>query len=70
VTGETVEVNEVVKRDPGLLSGDPHGEGWLVRLKPSSRDAEQAGLVTGPAGLEAYHAFLESQGLQCRPAGG
>jgi glycine cleavage system H protein len=39
VTGEIVEVNEVVKWDPGLLNGDPYGEGWLVRLKPSSRDA-------------------------------
>jgi glycine cleavage system H protein len=70
VAGEIVEVNEMVRRDPGLLNRDPYGEGWLVRLKPSSWDADRAGLAPGPEGLEAYRAFLESQGIQCRPAGG
>jgi glycine cleavage system H protein len=66
VGGEIVEVNEAVRRNPGLLNRDPYGEGWLVRLRPTSWEAERADLATGPAGLEAYRAFLEAQGIQCR----
>ena len=36
VAGEVVEVNEALKDDPGLINADPHGDGWLVRLKHSS----------------------------------
>ena len=39
VAGEVVEVNEALKDDPGLINADPHGDGWLVRLKHSSSSA-------------------------------
>ena len=39
VAGEVVEVNEALKDDPGLVNADPHGDGWLVRLKFSSSSA-------------------------------
>ncbi|HET7876179.1 MAG TPA: glycine cleavage system protein GcvH [Methylomirabilota bacterium] len=70
VSGEIVEVNEAVRKNPGLLNRDPYGEGWLVRLKPSAWEADKAGLVTGTAGLESYREFLHAQGIQCRPAAG
>tara|TARA_Y100001968_G_C18995810_1_gene543547 strand:- start:74 stop:463 length:390 start_codon:yes stop_codon:yes gene_type:complete len=35
VTGEIVEVNESVLASPEALQNDPHGEGWLLKLKPS-----------------------------------
>ncbi len=33
VTGEVVAVNAELSRDPGLVSRDPYGAGWLVRLR-------------------------------------
>ena len=34
VAGEVVEINEKVADSPQLLNEDPHGDGWLVRLRP------------------------------------
>ena len=65
VSGEIVEVNEGVRKNPRLVNEDPYGAGWLVRLRPSAWDADRAGLVTGSAGLETYRAFLEREGIQC-----
>ncbi|MBI2527408.1 MAG: glycine cleavage system protein GcvH [Candidatus Rokubacteria bacterium] len=70
VTGEIVEVNEAVRKSPGILNQDPYGQGWLVRVRPTNWEAERAELATGAEGLEAYRSFLEAQGIQCRPAGG
>ncbi|HSS47469.1 MAG TPA: glycine cleavage system protein GcvH [Thermoanaerobaculia bacterium] len=36
VAGEVVEVNESVSDDPELLNEDPHGEGWLIKIRFSS----------------------------------
>ncbi|MDY7095849.1 MAG: glycine cleavage system protein GcvH [Acidobacteriota bacterium] len=36
VAGEIAEVNESVVDDPSKLNDDPHGDGWLVRIKLSS----------------------------------
>jgi glycine cleavage system H protein len=36
VAGEVIEVNEAVSDDPELLNEDPHGEGWLIKLRFSS----------------------------------
>jgi glycine cleavage system H protein len=33
VAGEVAEVNKSVEADPSLLSSDPYGKGWLVKLK-------------------------------------
>jgi glycine cleavage system H protein len=38
VAGEVVEINESVVDDPEMLNDDPHGEGWLVKLRFSSAD--------------------------------
>ena len=38
VAGEVVEVNEAVVDDPELLNEDPHGEGWLIKIRFSSAD--------------------------------
>jgi glycine cleavage system H protein len=36
VAGEVIEVNDAVVDDPELLNDDPHGEGWLVKIRFSS----------------------------------
>ncbi|HEX9668169.1 MAG TPA: glycine cleavage system protein GcvH [Thermoanaerobaculia bacterium] len=38
VAGEVVEVNGAVEDDPELLNEDPHGEGWLLKIRFSSAD--------------------------------
>jgi glycine cleavage system H protein len=36
VAGEVVEINEALKDDPQRINEDPHGDGWLLRIKFSS----------------------------------
>ena len=33
--GEVIQRNEVVLGDPDSLQNDPHGEGWLLKIRPS-----------------------------------
>jgi glycine cleavage system H protein len=54
LTGEVVEANEAVGDDPELLNEDPHGKGWLVRLRFDSAD-ELAALMDAAA----YEVYLE-----------
>jgi glycine cleavage system H protein len=35
LSGEIVEVNEVVAESPQRINEDPYGEGWLVRIRLS-----------------------------------
>jgi len=36
ITGEVTEVNKVLADEPGAVNEDPHGEGWLLKVKVSS----------------------------------
>jgi glycine cleavage system H protein len=65
VTGEVVEVNEVVVGAPGTINADPYGEGWIARLRADDWDADAGDLVTGSAGVEVYGQFLEAEGIVC-----
>ena len=33
VTGEVVEVNEALDKDPAVINRDPYGDGWMIKLK-------------------------------------
>lgn len=55
IAGEVVEVNEGVSDDPELLNDDPHGEGWLLKLRFSSADDLKA-LMSA----EQYEEFAKS----------
>ncbi|MEO0162318.1 MAG: glycine cleavage system protein GcvH [candidate division WOR-3 bacterium] len=33
VSGEVIEVNEKVIKDPGIINRDPYNEGWLYKIK-------------------------------------
>ena len=54
VTGEIVEANEALAETPELINKDPHGEGWLVKIRFSSQgDLEEL------MDSAAYEKFLE-----------
>jgi len=44
VTGEVVEINELLEDEPEKVNEDPYGEGWLFRVKMTD-DGELDGLV-------------------------
>lgn len=54
VAGEVVAVNDAVVDDPALVNQDPHGEGWLVRLKIAP-GADLGDLMRG----DEYEQFVE-----------
>lgn len=56
VSGEVVAVNDALEGAPDRVNADPHGEGWLFRLRPSSPD-ELERLMTS----EAYETFIQSK---------
>src|SRR4051812_38092877 len=35
LSGEIVEVNDALSKDPEKINDDPYGDGWLVRIKLS-----------------------------------
>lgn len=56
IEGEIVEVNETLESDPEKVNSDPHGEGWLFRLRPPS-----PGLADQLMTAEAYEAFIQHE---------
>ncbi len=42
IAGEVVEINEKLADKPELLNEDPYGEGWIMRVNPSTaNDVDQ-----------------------------
>ena len=56
VSGEVVEINSSLEDKPEQVNEDPHGDGWLLRLKMS--DADELGSLMEAA---AYEEFVESE---------
>lgn len=57
VAGEVVEINDSVVEDPEVLNEDPHGDGWLVKMKFSS-----ASDLKELMSADAYEEFIAGQG--------
>lgn len=55
VSGEIVEVNGDLEEAPEKVNQDPHGEGWLVKIRMSNAD-ELGELMDATA----YQSFLDS----------
>jgi glycine cleavage system H protein len=55
VAGEVVEINEAVVDDPELLNEDPHGDGWLIKIRFSSADDLKTMMKA-----EEYEEFVQS----------
>ncbi len=56
VAGEIVEVNKGLVDEPNAVNEDPHGDGWLVKVKVTS-DGAAAGLMSAAA----YEKFVEEE---------
>ncbi|WP_297438603.1 glycine cleavage system protein GcvH [Thermococcus sp.] len=54
VSGEVVEVNEVLEDSPEVLNEEPY-ENWIAKLKPTNLEEELKGLMDA----EAYAKYLE-----------
>jgi glycine cleavage system H protein len=59
VTGQVVGANPRLQNSPELLNSDPHGEGWLVRVRLADR-AEIDKLMTA----DEYEAYLQKEKAQ------
>ncbi len=55
VSGDVAEVNSALEEEPELLNDDPHGDGWLVKLRITSKD-ELEELMSA----EQYEEFIAS----------
>lgn len=55
VSGDVTEVNSALEEEPELLNDDPHGDGWLVKLRITSKD-ELEELMSA----EQYEEFIAS----------
>jgi glycine cleavage system H protein len=53
IGGEVLAVNQTLEYTPELVNDDPHGKGWLLRLRVGSAD-ELKSLMSA----EQYEAFL------------
>ena len=51
-SGEVTEVNQALADAPEKLNADPHGEGWLVKIKLSDPQAAQS--LMSAADYQAY----------------
>jgi glycine cleavage system H protein len=59
VSGEVVEINELLATAPEKLNGDPHGAAWLVKIRMSDR-----GELDGLLSAEQYQAYAEAEGTR------
>jgi glycine cleavage system H protein len=55
VAGEIVEVNESLIEAPEKINEDPHGDGWLVKVRLASKDSLQELMDAA-----SYQQFIES----------
>ncbi len=48
ISGEVIEANTALGGEPELLNSDPHGSGWMIRIRMSDQ-AQLDDLLDGPA---------------------
>ncbi len=54
VSGEVIEVNSGLNDSPELVNNDPHGQGWIIRLKIKDKKELEKLMSAGE-----YEKFLE-----------
>jgi glycine cleavage system H protein len=56
IAGDVTAVNDRLAQDPGLVNGEPTGDGWLFKMKPAD-PAEVEGLLDE----KAYEALTSAE---------
>jgi glycine cleavage system H protein len=56
VSGEVIEINELLATAPEKLNEDPHGEAWLVKIRLSAPDE-----VQGLLSAEDYQSYAGAE---------
>jgi glycine cleavage system H protein len=56
IAGVVEAVNEELADDPEIINGDPYGDGWIVRLRPTDAFDEDA--LLSP---DAYQSLLDEE---------
>ena len=54
LSGSVQAVNPRLKDEPGLLTDDPRGEGWLITIKPENLEKDLKNLLFGRKALSWY----------------
>lgn len=54
MSGEIIEVNEALGKNPENINNDPYGNGWIVKIKISSMDQSKTLLSS-----EQYEQYLK-----------
>jgi glycine cleavage system H protein len=57
VSGEVIEVNELLRDKPELVNTDPYGDGWMIRIRLSNPE-EFDELMNA----EEYEEYTEAEG--------
>lgn len=52
VSGEVIEVNKALEKEPELINSDPYGRGWIVKIRIT--DASGAADLMDPAAYAEY----------------
>ena len=55
VAGEVAEVNSALEDEPELVNDDPHGDGWLIKLR-----VEDKGVLSELMSAEQYEEYIAS----------
>lgn len=70
LSGKIIEVNQKVIDDAGVVNDDCYGEGWVLRIKPSSLEAERESLLEGEPAMEAISEKMARESWDCFSAKG
>jgi len=57
--GEVMATNDELTKTPELLNSDPHGKGWMVKVKLAN-----AADINSLMDAAAYEAFIEAKGKE------
>ncbi|HEY3294315.1 MAG TPA: glycine cleavage system protein GcvH [bacterium] len=49
VSGDVIEINNVLNDNPETMNQDPYGKGWVAKFKLSNFSAERANLLNAAA---------------------
>ncbi|MFH0959006.1 MAG: glycine cleavage system protein H [Pseudomonadota bacterium] len=58
VSGEVLEVNTTLEDEPEKINSDPHGEGWICKIKPSNLAEEWETLMAVDG---SFKSFIEGE---------